>query len=581
MPAILVPRSLKRAYARLGREGSPSSFPERALAALEILLRIGGTGLTGIPATGPLVVVANHPFGAADGLALLAMLERVRADVRVVGNAWLANVPELADRCVRVDPDGRRQFVGTNARAIRDTFRWLRGGGCVLIFPAGEVAHRLAAPDVAVDTEWRRTPVVLAERSSAAILPVFVRGANSRWFRLAGRIHPVVRTMLLALELARMRGACLDLTVGEAIPHSELARIDGAGSRLSYVRTRTFLLAADDPGRPPISAPAAPVLAKIAPAGPSEAIAADVAALRPERLLLQNGELKVFCAPATELPAALHEIGRLREIAFRAAGEGSGLARDLDRFDLYYRHLFVWDAGAERIVAAYRVGATDEILARSGAGGLYTRTLFQYDERLFDRLGPALELGRAFVRTECQRDFSPLFLLWKGIGRLVAREPRYRCLFGTVSISNRYESLSRALLVRFLRATRYRDDLAALVTPTRPPRPCRRDAILDGAVVASLDAVSRLVELIERDGKSVPVLLRQYLKLNARVLGFNIDPAFGDVLDGLLLVDFADVEPAILARYMGREDAERFLLTLKRDVACAFTDPPPRSNRAA
>jgi putative hemolysin len=216
-----------------------------------------------------------------------------------------------------------------------------------------------------------------------------------------------------------------------------------------------------------------------------------------------------------------------------------------------------------------------------GPSGLYTRTLFQYDGRLLDRLGPSLELGRAFVRVECQRDFSSLLLLWKGIGRLVAREPRYRCLFGTVSISNRYESLSRSLLVRFLRATRYRDDLAALVTPKRPLRPYPRDAILDGAVVASLDAVSRLVELVERDGKGVPVLLRQYLKLNARVLGFNVDPAFGDVLDGLMLVDLADVDQAILARYMGTAGAERFLLGLKRNAATAPDQKPRRGDRAA
>ncbi|MGH9313955.1 MAG: lysophospholipid acyltransferase family protein, partial [Vicinamibacterales bacterium] len=411
MPGIFVPRSLRRAYARLAGDGSGAPFPERALAALEISLRIDGAGLAGIPAAGPLIVVANHPFGAADGLAVLAMLERVRPDVRVVGNAWLAKVPELAGRCVRVDPDARRHSVGANASALRETLRWLRGGGCLVIFPAGEVAHRLAGPGVAVDSAWRMTPVVLAGRSSATILPVFVRGANSRVFRLAGRLHPALRTILLAAELARLRGACIRLAIGAAIPHAELSRIEGVGARLSYVRARTFLLANDPAGDPPAAAPAASAPADIAPAGPSEAVAAEVAALAPERLLLESGDLRVFCASAIEMPAALHEIGRLREIAFRAAGEGSGLPRDLDHFDLYYRHLFVWNARDERIVGAYRVGATDEILARIGPNGLYTRTLFQYDERLLDRLGPALELGRAFVRIECQRDFSPLVLL--------------------------------------------------------------------------------------------------------------------------------------------------------------------------
>ena len=146
-------------------------------------------------------------------------------------------------------------------------------------------------------------------------------------------------------------------------------------------------------------------------------------------------------------------MGRLREIAFRAEGEGTGKSRDIDRYDAHYLHLFAWDARAELVVGAYRLGLTDQILARDGKAGLYTQSLFDLGDVLLEALDPAIELGRSFVRVEYQRDFAPLLLLWQGIGRLVGRLLRYPVLFGAVSISRQYESASRELIVRYLTAT--------------------------------------------------------------------------------------------------------------------------------
>jgi putative hemolysin len=212
----------------------------------------------------------------------------------------------------------------------------------------------------------------------------------------------------------------------------------------------------------------------------------------------------------------------------------------------------VWDRQRHEIAGAYRLGATDEILAASGTAGLYTRTLFDYGDALLTQLGPALELGRSFVAPSYQRDFSPLLLLWKGISRFVARNPRYRRLFGVVSISDSYESISRQLMVKFLQTTRFDADLGRLVRAKNPPAPART-GLVASATVERLEDVSALIRRLEPDGKDMPVLLRQYLKLNARLLGFSIDPAFGNVLDGLVVVD-----PAILARYMGRDEAAAF-----------------------
>jgi len=284
----------------------------------------------------------------------------------------------------------------------------------------------------------------------------------------------------------------------------------------------------------------------VATRGGIDEIVANIDALR-DRPLLESGRYQVFCATARELPAILPEIGRLRELAFRHAGEGTGSARDLDQFDETYQHLFVWDRIRQEIAGAYRIGATD-VVARGEVDALYTRTLFDYDRRLLDQIGPALELGRAFVQPAYQRDFSPLLLMWKGIACL-AKSGRYSRLFGVVSISDRYNSMSRHLLVNFLQTHRFDADLGQLVRARNPPAP-PRDAGVHATTVATLDDVSSLIRQIEPDGKDIPVLLRQYLKLNAKLLGFTVDRDFGNVIDGLVVVDLAKVESRILARFM-------------------------------
>src|SRR5262249_52669641 len=199
---------------------------------------------------------------------------------------------------------------------------------------------------------------------------------------------------------------------------------------------------------------------------------------------------------------------------------------------------------------------TDHIVAARGVSGLYTRTLFRYDEQLIDRMAPALELGRSFVRAEYQRNYRALLALWKGIGQFVARNPQYSVLFGPVSVSARYSDFSHALLKAFLEQNRLHADLERLVEAVNP----RRAAVNSPqAVPASIDAIDRLVAAGESDGKGVPVLLRQYLKLNARVLGFNVDPAFGDALDALMMVDLRAVDAGILNRYLGRAETASFL----------------------
>jgi putative hemolysin len=385
--------------------------------------------------------------------------------------------------------------------------------------------------------------------------------------------------------MLRRRGATLRVHLGTPIPFRRLQEFTDPADLAAYLMARTEILAArtaaaqartggagattgtaaaptatanptvQSAGEPAASAP-------VASAVPAPDLAREIAALPPNQILIEAGPYAVAFASAAQAPQLLREIGRLREITFRVAGEGTGRALDLDRFDETYVHLFVWNRDAAEVVGAYRLGATDEILPRFGPDGLYTSTLFRYRPPLLERIDPALELGRSFVRREYQRQHLPLTLLWRGIGQYVAARPRYRHLFGAVSISNAYGSETRRLLMSFLTIHYGLTDLSRLVEPRVPPRfrpHGAREARRASAVVRDLDAVDDLVREIEADRKSMPVLLRQYLKLDARLLGFNIDPDFGDVLDGLMLVDLPRVPRPILERFMGRDGAAAFL----------------------
>jgi putative hemolysin len=320
------------------------------------------------------------------------------------------------------------------------------------------------------------------------------------------------------------------------------------------------MLAGLAPARPPGARTAQADHAPIAAAIPLALLKAEVEALPSEQRLVESGQYLLQYARAAQIPWCLQEIGRLRELTFRAAGEGTGKASDIDLFDSYYLHLFLWDREADAIVGAYRMGLADEILARYGKRGLYTQSLFRYGPRLLQTLNPAIELGRSFVRPEYQRSFSPLLLLWRGIGRFVLRSPRYAVLFGPVSISNSYAPISRQLMVDYLRTNNGEADLARHVKPRRPFR-VQRSKLRNEVEVADLkdiEHLSRVIARIEHDSKGVPILLKQYLKLGGRLLGFNADDQFSDALDGLVVVDLRASEPRVLARYMGEEGAAAF-----------------------
>jgi putative hemolysin len=288
----------------------------------------------------------------------------------------------------------------------------------------------------------------------------------------------------------------------------------------------------------------------------------EIAALDQSALLIEQGDHAVYIGEANQMPNVVREIGRLRELTFRNSGEGTAAAIDLDPFDSYYLHLFIWNRPHREIVGAYRLGQSDRILRAVGKRGLYTGRLFSYGWRFLQRISPALELGRSFVRVEYQKSYTPLLLLWRGIGAYLCRNPEYRFLFGPVSISNHYHPGSRQLMVSFLKQYCRAPDLARLVRARSPFRAHPLHGWEDeGASTFSWDieALSGMIADIETDRKGVPILLKHYLKLGGKLVSFNVDPAFSDALDGLIVVDLLKSDTRLLARYFGQAGLATYL----------------------
>jgi len=519
--------------------------------------------LAKIPPTGPLVMVANHPFGAADGLIMGDILARVRPDFRLLANRLLHRIPELRPWILPVDVLEGPEAAQRNASQLRRAMRWLAQGGALGVFPAGTVSHLHLRQGCIADPAWHRTVAVLLRRTGARASTMFFEGQNSLTFQLSGLIHRRLRTALLPAEFLKRRGSRVSVRIGRPIEGHKIARYPDDRVLTEYLRFKTYMLQWRESAIRPRFAPSAPEMPvqPLRGSQPSRCLRDEVMALPDQALLAAEGDLRVLLASQHEIPSLLIEIGRLREQAFRAAHEGTGQACDLDAFDRHYLHLFLWDAARWEVVGSYRLGRVDGILAKQGGGGLYTSTLFKFKPGFLERMGPALELGRSFVRPEYQGQAAPLALLWRGIGEYLVRNAECKILFGPVSISRAYVGLSRRLMVEFLSKLRGDHELGPLVRPRNPPRDrltrLERDAL--AALVRDTEDVSSLVSDIETDRKGLPVLLRHYLRLGASLLSFNLDEGFGNCIDGLIIVDLRASDPKLLRRYMGDVGYQRYV----------------------
>jgi len=532
LDALLGLRTLQRRY-----ESLPSGdFVAQALRTLDI--RAEMDGLARLPRDGGVIITANHPTGAMDGLLVLDAVRRVRADVRVLGNRWLTRIPEMREWTIPLDLYAR--LPTQRLAALREARRWVAKGGALVVFPAGAVARRFES-GAPVDEPWSEGVLALSRWTDAPIVPVHLRAQPTRGLRLAGRLHPWLTTAMLPRELLKQAGARVPVRIGEAVSWPRLETFPSPAARIAYLRARVAALASPQPG----TVQAAP----IAPEVLSSLVAREVDALPRDCRLVEHGSFEVYCTPADAIPLTLREIGRLRERTFRAIGEGTWQSTDLDEFDQRYLHLFLWNRSKSEIVGAYRMAPT-----RPGGLRLYTETLFSWKRRPRIQIGDALELGRSFVRAEYQKDPASLLLLWRGIGAFVVRHPHCRRLFGPVSVSAEYSGPGRYLIARWL-ATRAQvnGEVQARHEIARHPE---IDELLEAGSADTFTALDAMIRELE-NGRGLPVLLRQYLRLNGRVLAVSRDPQFADAMDALIVVDLLEMPAGHLERYCGREGAER------------------------
>ena len=561
LDTVLGLRKLADFYYGFPENTPPVEFAGDVLRGLGVEACVAPEELDLVPTQGPCIVVANHPHGMLDGLIVMHLLGGVRDDFRVMANHFLARFTQLRPLFFQINPFGGKDAVRQNVATARAATKWLRDGKLLMLFPGGEVSSLNRGDWRITDPQWDEGVARFAEKTGAPVIPMFIGGRNSALFQMGGLVHPSLRTAQLAREMMNKRGTRIDVRIGREVAPGIMTALDGRRQVTRYLQTKTYLLGNKGKQRIALGrvGAASRPNEKISESGGRPALAQEISALPKENKLLESGINTVYYATADQIPKTLQEIGRLRELSFREVGEGTGKSSDLDLFDSYYKHLFVWDRENSQIVGGYRLGHTDRILDAFGPKGLYVHTLFKLAPELTNDLRQALEVGRSFIRPEYQRSYSSLMLLWKGIARYVSRHPEYRVLFGPVSISNDYQPISQSLLVQFLRHTNAEVRRASQVKPRRPFR-MKTDFANHLVDLDSVDLniISDLLSTVESDDKGVPVLLRQYLKLGGQILGFNIDPNFNNAIDCLLWVDLMRTDASLLNKYMGATGANEF-----------------------
>ncbi len=557
-----------------------SNIFNRMLKLLDIRLDISGMDYARIPATGKTVVVANHPFGGIEGVILGSILSSRRPDVKIMANNMLGllNLSDFSNLFIYVDPFARDESIKSNIKPIRESLNWLKNEGMLGIFPAGEVSHFHLRKREVTDPEWSCSVARIIRKSGATVLPVFFEGSNCLAFQLLGLLHPRIRTVMLPREMLNKSQRNIHVRIGKALSFEKLRRLKNDGSMMQYLRLKTYMLGNRKTNEKRHVHGTVKTYRqaheRIVPAQAPELLADEVRALPIKQLLFDTGKFCVYIAESQQIPHLLQEMGRLREITFRQVGEGTGKATDLDRFDSHYLHLFLWNCEAGEIAGGYRLGLTDCIISQYGKEGLYTSTLFEYQPEFLERIGPAIELGRSFVCPQYHKTYQPLMLLWKGIGRFVSARPRYRSLFGPVSVSNEYHSISRQLIVAFSKQNCHRTDLARFVRGNNTymnPFKKNKNVKVASKLIRDIRDLSELISDIERDQKGIPILLKHYMKLGGEFLAFSMDYNFSGVMDVLILVDLVKANRGMLKRYMGPEGARSFLTydCTKTIAACA------------
>ncbi len=555
--------TLNKIYDR-NKQFKDLEFINRLLEEFEIKFEIPEEDLKRLPKSGPFITISNHPLGGIDGILLLKLLLEHRPHFKIIANFLLHRIEPLKPYVMPVNPFEQHKKVAGSVAGFKSAIKHLQQGHGLGIFPAGEVSTYRDGK-LLVDKPWEVAAMKLIKKAEVPVVPIYFHAQNSQLFYRLARVSDTLRTAKLPSELLTQKQRVIRVRIGRPISVEDQKEHESLEAFTAFLRKKTYVLANPYKKKPllgqlpsAIKLPKAPksIEGPVAPA----LMADEVALLREgSSRLLVSKNYEVFLASPEHIPHVLKEIGRLREITFREIGEGTNNATDLDPYDTYYQHLFLWDNKALQIAGAYRMGLGQDIFKRYGIDGFYLQKLFRFDPELHDFMAQSIEMGRAFVVKNYQQRPMPLFLLWKGIVHTTLRFPDHKYLIGGVSISNKFSEFSKSLMIEFMRSNYYDPYLAQYVKPKKEYKVKLKDGDKDfifDATEADLNKFDKIIDEVEPGSLRLPVLLKKYIKQNAKVVAFNVDPLFNNAIDGLMYIRIADLPESTVKPVMEEFQAE-------------------------
>lgn len=541
-------------------------FLNAILEEFQIEFEIDPEELKRLPKNGSYITISNHPLGGIDGILLLKFMLEHDPNFKIVANFLLHRIEPLKPYVMPVNPFENNKDIKSSVIGLKETLRHLSDGKPLGIFPAGEVSTYKDGKLV-VDKPWEEGAIKLIKKANVPVVPIYFHAQNSKLFYFLSKINPTLRTAKLPSELLTQKNRVIKIRIGRPISVEEQNEHYDLSDYGNFLRFKTYLLsnAYKDDLRKWIKVPSfnfkLPKTVKdIAPASPKESIYQEIEELRKgDFRLLQTKNYEVFLCKSDKIPNILHELGRLREITFREVGEGTNNAIDLDQYDNYYHHMFLWDNDTKQICGAYRMGLGAEIYNKYGINGFYLNELFRFESELYPMMSQSIEMGRAFIIKEYQQKPMPLFLLWKGIVHTTLRYPEHKYLIGGVSISNQFSDFSKSLMIEFMRSHYFDPFIAQYISPKMEYKVNLKDSEKDlifSETESDLNKFDKIIEDIEPGKLRVPVLIKKYIKQNAKVIAFNVDPLFNNAIDGLMYIKIADLPESTVKPVMEEFEAE-------------------------
>ena len=505
-----------------------------------IKVNIHSSNLRRIPEDGPGIALVNGLFGSVDPLLVIQALTKFRSDVVVLTSYDFSSAKELQGVADNLDLTRSENEIKIQIEQHLNLER------LVVLFPARKGTITKFTANLALDKRWDPKLLRVLYALDFPIYPMFMR-TDSIVHLLHSKSFSFDRMTAFFKDLSDSEKE-VSVRIGKEMSPKVKKRFKDADGYSRYLRAKLYALGSPlDVGsfffkRKKKKEKLEPNLTGLSI--DSSILEKELTELPEKCLVLQQAQFSVYLAPTTDIPITIKEIGRLREITFREVGEGTGRDHDLDEYDMYYHQLVLWDHERKRIAGGYRIGFGNEIMDLHGKRGFYLHSLFKLRKPFKPVLEQSLELGRSYITSEYQKTRLPLFLLWKAILAVLLNNRQFRYLIGPVSISNDYSSLSRELIVGFIRKNYWNYELAELIKPRKAFRPKIKDVDVDALLQGVSDEMrdlDKMIEDIEPERFKVPVLIKKYLKQDARIIGFNLDPKFSDALDGLMVLDLKDI----------------------------------------